>query len=37
MVDLHRAAGRLTGCGAACYTGLLTVAWLLTGVGVDVW
>ena len=30
LVDLQRAAGGLTDCGAACCTGLQTVAWLLT-------
>ena len=37
MVDLQRAAGGLTGSGAACCTGLRTVAWLLSSVGGDVW
>ena len=37
LVDLQRAAGGLTGCGAACSTRLWTVAWLLTGVGGDDW
>ena len=37
LVDLQRAAGGLSGSGAACCTGLRTVAWLLTVVGGDVW
>ena len=37
LVDLQIAAGGLTGSGAACCTGLRTVAWRLTNVGGEVW